>query len=188
LFALAIVTVVVWNKALRKRAQINHDRRAEIARLEEQKASLDAYRAWRENPGNAITDRQMFTGFALDLQSKLQYEPEQTAAYAALPEHSRQVYALYFALEDEPGKLSGFFSGFGKPLTADAYEAMRRFAGGEQADIFGKMYSAYDPDDESASLIPANVDRWDESFARALDMESIYSRAADCVRGELKAQ
>jgi len=183
LLALAAVTVIVWIKALRKRALTNRERSAELARLEEQKSALDAYRAWKNSAGGVVTDKQIFTGFALDLQSKLQYEPDQSAAYLALPEDARQLYALYFALEDAPyDKISQFFGEYGKPLTGEANAAMRRFAGADTAEIFAKLYAAYDPDDEAASLIPAQITEWDAAFANALEMEPIYARAAEMLR------
>ncbi|MDR1409736.1 MAG: hypothetical protein LBJ12_05650 [Oscillospiraceae bacterium] len=184
LMALAALTVLVWVKALHKSAKTNSTRAAAAARIDEQKAALLKYSAWADGDISAenITEKQLFVGLALSLQKQLQYEKDQLAAFAALLEDARQLYALYFALEDEPNKLSQFFKQYGKPLTTEALDAMSRFADRDAADIFAKMYAAYDRDDDGSSLIPAQIAEWDAVFADAIDMPSVYVRAADCVR------
>jgi len=183
LLAAAIGVLILWSKALRKRAELNREHNAEVALLEEQKAALDVYRSWRNSSVAPVSDRQLFTGFALDLQSRLQYEADQAAAFAALPEKDRQVYALYFAFEDvRYEKLSQFFKEYGKPLTIEANDAMRHFADGVSADIFAKMYAAFDSDDEASSFIPAQISQWDAAFTNAMDIESVYACIGDYVR------
>ncbi|MDR3345255.1 MAG: hypothetical protein LBT21_06700 [Oscillospiraceae bacterium] len=181
LLALAVCVVLVWRKALRKRAEVRRTRAAITARLDEQKAALDAYRAYNATRASA-TNKQIFMGFALDIQSRIQKEIDLNAAFAALPQASRELYALYFALEDEPGKLSKFFKLYGKPLTTEALAAMHSFADADSAELFAKMHAAYDPDDENSSLIPAQITEWDAAFANTLNREAVYSRAAECIK------
>jgi type II secretory pathway pseudopilin PulG len=182
LAVLAAVTVAVWRKALRKRAKANRLRGELKARLDLQKEALESFRAWREDRTQPISDRQLFSGFALDLQSRLQHESEQLAAFAALSADERQLYALFFALEDAPGKLSDFFKGYGKPLTEEALAAVRRFCNPAAAEVFAQVYAACDPDDEESSYIPARLAECDTAFADALNKDELYSRAAAAVR------
>ncbi|MDR0883005.1 MAG: hypothetical protein LBN05_00105 [Oscillospiraceae bacterium] len=182
LLALAALTVFVWIKALERRTVRKRKRDAEIALLDTQKAALAAYEAWVVDRNVPITDAQLVIGRALSVQKLLQHEPDQEVAFAQLSADTRQAYALFYALLDTPGKLSHFFRQYGAPLTTAARDAVLRFVPPPAAQIFVQMFDAFDPDNETASLIPTQVTEWDAAFANALDLDRTLHAAA--MRGE----
>jgi hypothetical protein len=105
------------------------------------------------------------------------------AAYGALPEPRRLVYALGYVVQDGREHLSGFFRKNGQPLTAAALEAVRRLLGGECAAVFEREYDAFDEANETVSLVKGDIAaadaRWDE-LARAAG-EGLYAGAKEYI-------
>ncbi|MCL2023102.1 MAG: hypothetical protein FWG82_01885 [Oscillospiraceae bacterium] len=186
LLALLALTVFLLVKAARGRGEINRSKQTQLARLQEQKDALNAYRRWR-NSGGDITDKQLFMGYALEIQSKMQTAEDLASTFGALSEDEKQIYALYFALEDEvyPAP-SHFFKEFGKPLTCAARDGFQRFADSESAAAFAEIYAAHDQDDENASFVPTEIAELDAVIANSLDRAGIYKRVASVVESLIR--
>ena len=96
-----------------------------------------------------------------------------TAAFTALPQEKQIVYALDFVLCEDAETLSGFFRLNGKPLTSAALEGARRAFDARHLELFELGFKMFDPDDETTSALPGDVEKLDADFAAA-DEAALY--------------
>ena len=161
-----------WIKA----AQVSRRRQAEkdtlIAELEREKALRREFETPVRAQIESSPPEKVLDGMRCYIQVKLERAGDareaMEAAFYALPEPQRLVYALGVAMRDSDKALSDFFRLNGQPVTGAATEAARTIVGGAYAEVFRKEYDAFDEDNESASLIKSEIASLDARF-RALE-------------------
>ena len=129
----------------------------------------------------AIPPEKLFKGVALGLCREIEKSADMLSTFNGFSESQKKIYALYFVFEDGAEKLSKFFKINGKPLTDYAKSAVDEIYGGKIASVFGKEYLAYDEDDETTSLIPAEIEADDTEFASLTDGADMFAPAAEYI-------
>ena len=173
LIAALILLVFVMIKASRAVRRHNAERDAILARLQKEKALRDKYASFTRETALEADGKELLHGVALCIQKALEEEADLTAAFSALPEEKQIVYALDFVLCEDAGTLSAFFRLNGKPLTTAALEGARRTFDARHLELFKLGFRMFDPDDETTSSVPGDVERLDADFAAA-DEAALY--------------
>lgn len=124
---------------------------------------------------------RLFKGVALNLQKKISDAADMESEFKKLSQEQKELYALSFVVEDGGEKLSEFFKVNGQPLTGASLNAVNHLFAGEAAQIFKAEYDAFDPDNETESLIPERIAELDKKFARLLPAEKICAEAGKLI-------
>lgn len=172
LVMLALLTAFVCVKA----AQASKKRYAEnekiMNKLKEDNRLRNDFSVLTRECVSSCEPSELFRGVALNLEKKIAESADMEQAFAVLTQEQREVYSLYFVLEDGGERLSGFFAANGSPLTDTAYEAVKKLLP-EGAAAFAKELRAHDSRDETTSYIKSDLEKWDAEFASAVSAESI---------------
>lgn len=183
---LFIAVVVLWVKVLKERGIRNAENEAILNRLKEEKKLRDDFKVLSKELADSSDDIPLFRGVSLNLQKRISDSVDMENEFALLTDEQRMIYALSFVVEDGGEKLSGFFAGNGKPLTVEAKKAVEAMFPSEAAEIFSKEYLAYDPDDETTSLIAGEIAEWDKSFAEIISAEKIMECGGKFIRENIE--
>ena len=168
--AAALLCLFLWVMAMRSSRKRNRARDALIASLEHEKALRAQFKTVTQQQLIDTPPERLVEGLCAGIQAALEKEPDMQAAYEALSQPRRLVYALGYVLQDGREALSEFFKKNGQPLTRAALEAAWCLVGGEYAEIFRREYDAYDEENEQVSLVREEIKRDDARFA-ALALE-----------------
>jgi len=185
IFVLAalLVCLFLWVIAMRAARRRRGEKEALIAELEYEKALRAQFRAVTQQMLIDTPPERLVEGLCCSIQMSLEKQPDMQAAYAALPQPRRLVYALGYVIQDGRGALSEFFRRNGQPLTGAALEAVQRLVGGEFAELFRHEYEAFDEDTEGVSFVKEDVAAAD---ARALALrqeqgDNLYLEAKEYI-------
>lgn len=168
--ALLVFVLVKASRAVRRH---NAERDAILARLQKEKALREKYTYFTREIALSSDGKELLHGVALCIQKTIEKEPDLTAAFTALPAEKQIVYALDFVLCEDAETISAFFRLNGKPLTTAALEGARRTFDAEHLELFETGYRMFDPDDETTSCVPGDVQKLDADFAAA-DETALY--------------
>ena len=185
LVLLIILTVFVWYKAIKSGKKRSEERERIIADLEKEKALRNEFRHVDETTfAEGKDDYRLSVGMCANVQMSIEKKNDMTAAFNELSEIKRFVYALGYVFEDGKVSLSNFFRSNGEPLLSTANEAVKTVIGGEYADLFTKVFSMFDENNEEVSFIEADVKKYDEEYKNLLENsgKDIYKKAADYIR------
>jgi len=181
--AAALLCLFLWVMAMRSSRKRNRARDALIASLEHEKALRAQFREVTQQQLIDTPPERLIEGLCSNIQMALERQPDMEAAYGALAQPRRLVYALGYVLQDGREALSEFFRRNGQPLTRAALEAAWCLVGGEYAEIFRREYDAYDQSNEQVSLVKGDIARDDARFA-ALALEQgggLYAQAREFI-------
>ena len=181
--AAALLCLFLWVIAMRASRRRRGEKEALIAVLEHEKALRTQFRAVTQQLLIDTQPERLIEGLCCSIQMALEAQPDMRAAYDALPQPRRLVYALGYVVQDGGGRLSEFFRRNGQPLTGAALEAAWRLVGGEYAEIFQREYDAFDEENEGASLVKEDVAAADARFAELLleQGEKLYLEAKEYI-------
>jgi len=181
--AVAVLCVVLWAAAMRAARRRRGEKEALIAVLEYEKALRTEFKTVTQQTLIDTPPERLVEGMCCSVQMDLEAQPDMQAAYGALTEPRRLIYALGYVIQDGRGALSEFFRKNGQPLTKAALEAVWRFVGGECAAIFESEYDAFDGENEAVSLIKGDIAAADARYgelARAQG-EGLYAEAKEYI-------
>ena len=187
LVVILIAAVFMWRKALRSSAQNRRERERLLAAMKAENETRQWFLQLHEAGLAEADDRRLFAGAALSLQAALEKQADLTAAFAALTQEQRNIYALHYLLEDAAEALSHFFRQNGKPLTCTAQIAVREVLGEDAAALFSPMYDAWDDGNEAVSLLPDLQAQQDEAFALYLSEQDPIPCIARYIRQNFAA-
>ena len=173
LIAAVVLLVFVMIMASRAVRRHNAERDAILDRLKKEEALRKKYGALTRETAQNADGKELLHGVALCIQKSLESEPDMTAAFHALPAEKQIVYALDFVLCEDAETISAFFRLNGMPLTTAALEGARRTFDARHLELFERGYRMFDPDDETTSVVPADVEKLDADFAAA-DETALY--------------
>ncbi|MBR3439601.1 MAG: hypothetical protein IKH13_08895 [Clostridia bacterium] len=186
LAALLVLTIWVVSKALKSSSARRKANEEVMKKLEEDTALRREFENLTPEKAQEAPPEKLFKGVALGLCREIEKSTDMLAVFNSFNEKQKQIYALYFVFEDGAEKLSKFFKINGKPLTDYAKSAVDSIYGGEIADVFGKEYLAYDEDDETTSLIPADIEKNDEQFISLINGIDIFTSPAQYIIENIK--
>lgn len=183
---LFIAVIFLWAKVLKDRGAHNAETEAILKRLkEENKLRSDFVNLTKELADSSDTV-SLFRGVSLNLQKRISDSVDMEKEFSLLTDEQRMIYALGFVVEDGGEKLSGFFAENGKPLTDEAKKAVEAMLPEDAAEIFSKEYFAYDPDDETTSLIADEIEKSDETFSKIVSADEIMKSGGEFIRKNIE--
>jgi hypothetical protein len=179
LLAATALCVFAWVKALRAAKRRQKEKEELVRALEYEKQLRKDFAALDRDACAAVSAERLTEGVCTYLQLWLETQPDLTAAFDSLTEPQKLAYALGYVIQDSRKSLSHFFRANGKPLTPWALRAVEELIGGPYAAIFREAYGAFDEENEEVSLLPANIQAWNASFAalRQEEPEALYAEA-----------
>lgn len=167
LAALIALTVFMWIKAVKaSRAHYKANEKI-MKKLKEENRLRNAFAVLTPATAAAADPAELFKGVSLNLQKRVADQADLNAAFAALTPAQQGVYALYFVIDDGAEALSSFFKANGAPLPAAAGGMLALLGLDDLLALYQKEALAYDPEDETTSLIPAEIAATDAAFAAA---------------------
>ena len=183
LLTTVIVCVVLWVLALRSSKKRNAKRDALIARLEREHALRREFETPTRQQLIDAPPERLLEGLCARTQGRLEDQKDLRAAFGALPELERHVYALGYVIQDGREALSGFFKANGPPLTDAALEAALRFLDEDSASIFQQEFDAFDERNETISLVRETIDSLDAQWKcqKEAAAEAFYREAKESV-------
>ncbi|MBQ2846738.1 MAG: hypothetical protein IJE74_00585 [Clostridia bacterium] len=173
LAALVVLTLFVCVKAGQASARRGKINEALIKKLKEENALRNEFAVLTESLVKKSDSARLFRGVALNLQKKISDAKDMDSEFEKLTDAQKQVYALSFVVEDGGNKLSEFFRINGKPVTNIALDAVKKLFNGRTCEIFESEYNSFDPDNEEASVIPAEIEKLDAEFADLADENTV---------------
>jgi len=181
--AAAVLCLFLWVIAMRSARRRRGERDALIAQLEYEKALRTQFRTVTQQLLIDTPPGRLIEGLCCGIQAQLEKQPDMQAAYDALPQPRRFVYALGYVLQDGREALSEFFRKNGQPLTRAALEAVWCLVGGEYAEIFQREYDAFDAKNEHVSLVKEAVAADDARFAELVleQGETLFAQAKEFI-------
>ena len=181
--AAALICLFLWVLAMRSSRRRRGEKDALIAVLEYEKAMRKEFADITQQMLIDTPPERLIEGLCCNIQMALEREADMQAAYDALTQPQRLVYALGYVLQDGRGALSEFFRKNGQPLTKSALEAAWCLVGGEYAEIFQREYDAFDESNEKVSLVKGAIERDDTQFAAlaAEQGENLYFHAKEFI-------
>ena len=156
--------VFLWYKAMKSSQERARKREAEIARLKYERELREEFAEPTQQLLIDTPPARLIEGLCGNIQVWLEQQPDMLAAFHALPEPKRRIYALGYLVQESRDTLSEFFRKNGDPLTTAAMEAVQMIVGGEFAEIFNKEFAAYDNNNEEVSLIDKEILLLDARF------------------------
>lgn len=186
LVAVAIFTVWVVKKAAEAAGRTRAEREAQMKKLEYESGVRKEFAELSEEKLRSADKKRAFDGVAMNIQRYLEKQSNMNAAFSALSDSQKQIYALYYLIDDSKKGLSEFFKCNSAPLTPAAREAVDSLFPADAAKAFDSEYRAYDPDDEDTSLIPAEIEKNDAEYAEAMQDFDFYKAAVEIIIENLK--
>ena len=179
ILGVALLCLFLWAVAMRAARRRRGEKEALIAVLEYEKELRKQFKTVTQQLLIDTPPERLVEGVCCNIQMTLEAQPDMQAAYDALPEPRRLVYALGYVVQDGRGRLSDFFRKNGQPLTKAALEAVFRLIGGECAAIFESEYDAFDEENEAVSLDRNGIAAADARYAELAreQGEALYAEA-----------
>ena len=167
LAALIVAAVLMWIKAI-KASRAHYQANEKIMqKLKDENRLRNDFAVLTPALAQSAAPAELFKGVSLNLQKRVADQADMNAAFAALHPAQQGVYALYFVLDDGGEALSGFFKANTAPLTTAAGAMLETLGLKELSALYQKEALAYDPNDETTSLIPAEIEKTDAAFTAA---------------------
>lgn len=179
---LIVITVFVCikaGKASSKRYKANEEI---IKKLKEENILRNEFSVLTPSLAETAEPIRLFKGIALNLQKKISDSADMTYTFDNLTEEQQEIYALSFVVEDGSEKLSSFFKANGQPLTGAAFRGFTRLFDGRADELFAKEYNAYDPENETESFIPTEIEKCDNEFSQLVTADLICESAGKFIK------
>lgn len=180
--AVILLTLFVCFKAAQASARRTKGNEAIIKKLKEENELRNEFAILTETLAGKSEPDRLFRGVALNLQKKIHNASDMEAEFAALTQEQREIYALSFIIEDGGEKLSGFFKTNGQPLTGEALNAVKRLFDGRALEIFETEFNAFDPENETQSMIPDEIEKLDAEFKSLVGEKEICIAAGNFMK------
>ena len=109
LIAAVILTLWVIKKAAQASSRAHAEREAQMKKLEYESGVLKEFSELSEEKLRNADSKRAFDGVAMNIQRYLEKQSNMNAAFSALSDSQRQIYALYYLIDDSQKGLSEFF-------------------------------------------------------------------------------
>ncbi len=182
LAAVILLTLFVCFKAAQASAKRTKGNEALIKKMKEENELRNEFAILTETLAEKSDADRLFRGVALNLQKRIHHAKDMESEFAKLTQEQREIYALSFIIEDGGEKLSSFFKTNGQPLTDEALNAVKRLFDGRITEIFETEYNAFDPENETQSMIPDEIEKLDSEFASLISEKEICVAAGNFMK------
>lgn len=108
LIAAVILTLWVIKKAAQASSRAHAEREAQMKKLEYESGVLKEFSELSEEKLRNADSKRAFDGVAMNIQRYLEKQSNMNAAFSALSDSQRQIYALYYLIDDSKKGLSEF--------------------------------------------------------------------------------
>ena len=183
LFVFIIITIFVCIKAFGAASRHNKEFNALIAKAKRNKELREAYKELTAETIANAPSSTLFEGVALNMEATCQKAEDTNGFYNSLTDGQKKVYAFYY-LASEAGEisLSAFFKESARPLTSDAVAAAKEFLSNDIYLIINEMFACYDEENESASVIPENIEKLNADFAQAIKDTDLFAKGGEYIK------
>ncbi len=182
LAVLIIITIFVCIKAGAASSKRYKANEAIMKKLKEENLLRNEFSVLTQSLIESAEPARLFKGVALNLQKKISDAADMNAEFEKLTDEQKEIYALSFVVEDGSEKLSRFFKANGQPLTGAALAGFNRLFSGRAAEIFAEEYNAYDPENETTSFIPEEIEKNDAEFLQLVTADAICEAAGKAIK------
>ena len=182
---LIIAAVFMWIKAVSASQKSREEREAIIAKLEKEKALREEFKTIDGSKFETDDNERLLCGIAANIQMFLEKQTDMNAAFEALPEEKKSIYALNYVFEDaKEDKLSQFFTANGQPLTGKAQKAVESIIGGRFSEVFASAYKMTDGDCEDVSFDAAKIEEYNKEYSDIMKTEKtdIFDRIGSYIK------
>ena len=184
--AVILLTLFVCFKAAQASARRTKGNEALIKKMKEENELRNEFAILTKTLAEKSEPDRLFRGVALNLQKKIHDASDMEAEFAKLTQEQREIYALSFILEDGGESLSSFFKTNGQPLTGEALNGMKRLFSGRALEIFETEYNAFDPENETQSMIPDEIKKLDDEFKSVLSEKDFCNSAGNFIKESME--
>lgn len=186
LFLILLVAVIALFFMFRKASAAVVKSKAEkeklIKKLDHMKLIRETYSELTEEKILSDSGENLLEGVADNIQQRLEKAEDMNTSFENLKEEEKLVYAFHYFLEEAETSSSEFFKQFTKPLTPYAVKACGMLLEKNVAKAVENMYSCYDEDNETASVIPETIDKLDAEIKEKLDITLAKQKAAEYIK------
>ena len=189
LVVLLIAAVLMWIKAVSASQKNRAERESLIAKLEKEKALRNEFKVLDDAKFETEDNEKLLYGVAANIQMFLEKQENMNAAFEALPEEKKSVYALNYVFEDtkEDG-LSKFFTANGQPLTGEAQKAVEKIIGGEFGEVFTSAYKMTDDDCDDVSFDAEKIEEYNKKYSEIMTAQknNIFAKIGEYIKSNKK--
>lgn len=175
LAALIIVTAVVIFFAARAASSHNAQTKKLLEELERLKQLKDKYKALTPELVNSSEPSELLEGVNAVMQAKLEKSdsPEQT--FAEFNEVQKNLYTLYYFLEDSTQGLSFFFKNNGTELRQQIMPALEAVKENDFSPFVKRAYDMFDENNEEVSLGQTELNQIDSQFLSIFNTDKLLT-------------
>ena len=185
LVVLLIAAVLMWIKAVSASQKNRAERESLIAKLEKEKALRNEFKVLDDAKFETEDNEKLLYGVAANIQMFLEKQDDMNAAFEALPEEKKFIYALNYVFEDaKEDSLSKFFTANGQPLTGMAQKAVENIIGGEFGEVFTSAYRMTDDDCDDVSFDAEKISEFDKKYSEIMTAEKnkIFEKIGEYIK------
>lgn len=179
---LILVTLFVCIKAGQASSKRYKANEAVMKKLKEENLLRNEFAVLTDSLIEKSEPAKLFKGVAFNLQKKISDAADMDSEFNKLTQEQKEIYALSFVVEDGSEKLSGFFKANGQPVTGTALAAFKKLFDGKAAEIFESEYNSFDENNENASVIPEEIEKYDAEFAQLIFADAICNAAGKFIK------
>lgn len=179
---LIIITLFVCIKAGQASSKRYKANEAIMKKLKEENILRNEFSVLTDSLVEKSEPAKLFKGVALNLQKKISDASDMNSEFEKLTQEQKEIYSLSFVIEDGGEKLSEFFRANGQPVTGIALGAFKNLFSGKAAEIFENEYNSFDEDNESASVIPEEIEKNNNDFAQLISADEICDAAGNFIK------
>lgn len=167
LIFILLIVLTLWVCLKAGQASARHRAEAEktMKKLKEETELKNEFAVLTPDLAKSANPARLFKGVALNLYKRVANQNDMTAEFEKLSDEQKEVYSLYFVIDDGSERLSDFFEANGQPVTGFAKSLLSKIADGRVYEIFEKEYLAFDREDETTSFIPEEIKALNKEFS-----------------------
>ncbi len=179
---LILITLFVCIKAGQASSKRYKANEAIMKKLKEENILRNEFSVLTDTLIDNSDSAKLFKGIALNLQKKISDAADMTAEFENLSQEKKEIYSLSFVAEDGSEKLSNFFRANGQPVTGNALSIFKKLFDINAVKVFEAEYNAFDEDNEEASVIPEEIEKFDSEFSQLVSAEDICEKAGKFIK------
>lgn len=184
LIFIALIALTLWVCLKAGQASARHHAETEktMKKLKEENELKNEFVVLTPELIGSADPSRLFKGVALNLYKRIANQSDMNAEFEKLSGEQKEVYSLYFVIDDGGERLSDFFEANGQPVTGCARSLLNRISEGRVCEIFEKEYLAFDRDDETTSFIPDEIKSLNKEFSELDPYDEICASAGNFIK------
>lgn len=184
--ALIVLTLWVCLKAGQASAKHRAETEKTMKKLKEENELKNEFSVLSPELAASADPARLFKGVALNLYKRIANQTDMNAEFEKLSDEQKEIYSLYFVVDDGCDRLSDFFEANGQPVTGCAKKLLSKITDGRVYEIFEKEYLAFDREDETTSFIPEEIKSLNKEFSVLNPYENICVSAGNFIKENIE--